>query len=58
MHTFNAYVTFEIRAGVLYQHLKLEAQPKVLDADKARSVSILNGLKNDSCRKNFEKTRS
>ena len=41
----------------LYEHLKLEAQPRVLDADKARSACILNGLKNDSsCKLTGEKS--
>ena len=34
---------------MLHQHLKLEAQPRVLDACKAQSESVLNGLINDSC---------
>ena len=48
---------------MLYQHLELEAQPGVLDADKERTASILNGLKNDSSykltdEKKFRKRRS
>ena len=37
---------FKTRAEVLYQHLELEAQPRVqvLKADKARTVSALNFL--------------
>ena len=30
------------------QHLKLQPQPRILDADKARTVSILNEWKNES----------
>ena len=29
-------------------YLNLEAQPRVLVADKARTATVLNGLKNDS----------
>ena len=48
---------------MLYQHLELEAQPGVLDADKARTASISNGLKSDSSykltdEKKFRKRRS
>ena len=31
---------------MLYQHLKLETQPRVLDADKERIASVLNDFKN------------
>ena len=49
MNSLNSFfhVVFKTRAGVLYQKTRGEAL-RVLDADKARIASILNGLKNDS----------
>ena len=41
-------VIFKTRAGLFYQHSSLQAQPRVLGADKARTASVLNSLKKQS----------
>ena len=32
---------------MLYQHIKIEAEPRYSDGDKARTASVLNDFKND-----------
>ena len=34
---------------MLYHHIRYDAKPSVLDADKARIASFINGVKNDQC---------
>jgi hypothetical protein len=39
------YVLFRTRAGLLYQMQNTRAQLECFISDKARTVSVLNGLK-------------
>ena len=43
------YILFVKRVGVLYQHIKTRHERSVLDADKARIASFINGFKNNQC---------
>ena len=47
-HFENSVIIHKEIKPFIKQLLNLEAQPRVLDADKARSASILNGIKNNS----------